>query len=1054
MKTRFALVLLAFALPPLFAPGTLVAAPRTFTGGGADTNWNTSANWNPAGAPTAADTLVFVAGVIASNNNLSGATFHDFDFNARHTLTGNPFTLTHGMSASPLATRTATISQNFTLGADQTFNVVNGTLACNGMVALNGKVLTAMGAGTLVLAQVSGTGVSRIVKNEGGTLRISTIAVNASGIMLNDGTLDVAGIVTGPITMNAGRLIGTGQCQGLVTATGGEIAPTGGDLSFANTLNLSSAAKVIVSLTGPGAENLLEVTGGSVDLNNAELVIDTSAYQPVWDEDFTLLTKTTAGRVSGDFKDLPQGAEVRLNDTTVGRISYTGGNGNDIVLDIISTTRTWDGGNTINDNWNEAENWSGNTRPNFGDVLVFPAGIQSTDRGVDNNFPNDTTFRQLIFGDDGFTVRGNRFKLTHGLRIGFSDGQVNLDTDVFLALDQTFDLGEVTGQIHSNNYNRLHLDALDQIDTGGRRLSLQGKGGYLDGKITGTGSVQIIGGAELWFGQFADSADPPNSYTGETVIEPTATLHVDEDQALGSTTGPTIVRGTLEVEVEGLQDDRTLNEPFVLHAGGVIGSRGEANFVTSGKTTNKFLGSLQLVSPSLSMMTLRSIGHDSTVLAKHEYHGTISGIGGLVVVGHWTVAGSTHNTNTGCVSFDADELKRSVILKKSAPGITALSAADIYNNGQNLIIEQDEQISNAAHVHLSLGGDLILGEDVGRHETIGQLTMAFRSSVTGASGAQLVVGGIEVVSSDSGTHAVLSVPVAVQETDLFLHCNGPGPHVPVDLEVTEGLSGAAGRKIRRSGNGRVSFADNLSVTCELNNGVTIFNGTSGSSGIVHLNGGTVAGTGTVGNLVSLAGGGRVQPGPHDEGTGRLNCRTLSWNDLSHFDVKIRSAGNSDQLSAQGGVSLGGARLNVDIENDVPRGTRLVILSNDGTDPIVGTFAAAPEGAFIDERPTGWFTISYHGGDGNDVALTRATGPAATPELTRVSFSNGTGPGGVNQVSLSGLARPGALFGVETSTDLMNWTFLQDLTADSAGEVTVTIDVAPGAAGEQFFRLPP
>lgn len=82
----------------------------------------------------------------------------------------------------------------------------------------------------------------------------------------------------------------------------------------------------------------------------------------------------------------------------------------------------------------------------------------------------------------------------------------------------------------------------------------------------------------------------------------------------------------------------------------------------------------------------------------------------------------------------------------------------------------------------------------------------------------------------------------------------------------------------------------------------------------------------------------------------------------------------DQLVVNGVVTLGGA-LNVDlINNFMPTvGNSFQIITNDGSDPVVGTFAGLAQGAyFIADHVT--FQISYSGGTGNDVVLTVARTP--------------------------------------------------------------------------------
>jgi len=51
------------------------------------------------------------------------------------------------------------------------------------------------------------------------------------------------------------------------------------------------------------------------------------------------------------------------------------------------------------------------------------------------------------------------------------------------------------------------------------------------------------------------------------------------------------------------------------------------------------------------------------------------------------------------------------------------------------------------------------------------------------------------------------------------------------------------------------------------------------------------------------------------------------------------------------------------------GDKFTIIQNDGSDAVVGTFAGLAEGATITQGGV-TFTISYKGGTGHDVVLTR------------------------------------------------------------------------------------
>jgi hypothetical protein len=85
----------------------------------------------------------------------------------------------------------------------------------------------------------------------------------------------------------------------------------------------------------------------------------------------------------------------------------------------------------------------------------------------------------------------------------------------------------------------------------------------------------------------------------------------------------------------------------------------------------------------------------------------------------------------------------------------------------------------------------------------------------------------------------------------------------------------------------------------------------------------------------------------------------------------------DQLKVNGPVNLANTTLMVDAPAGFvpPALARLEIVDNDGTDPILGTFASLAEGANVRVGDDQIMTVSYVGGDGNDVVLISQTPPS-------------------------------------------------------------------------------
>ena len=149
------------------------------------------------------------------------------------------------------------------------------------------------------------------------------------------------------------------------------------------------------------------------------------------------------------------------------------------------------------------------------------------------------------------------------------------------------------------------------------------------------------------------------------------------------------------------------------------------------------------------------------------------------------------------------------------------------------------------------------------------------------------------------------------------------------------------------------------------NNTYVINGSRGAGSILY--GGTLKGSGTVGALSVLTGG-HVAPG---NSPGCLNVGNTTM--AGSLDIEIggtTACTEYDQLRITGTISLTGGDLNTVRYNNFQPSMNQVykIIDNDSTDAVTGTFNGLAEGAtFVVDGYT--FTISYVGGDGNDVTLT-------------------------------------------------------------------------------------
>ncbi len=140
--------------------------------------------------------------------------------------------------------------------------------------------------------------------------------------------------------------------------------------------------------------------------------------------------------------------------------------------------------------------------------------------------------------------------------------------------------------------------------------------------------------------------------------------------------------------------------------------------------------------------------------------------------------------------------------------------------------------------------------------------------------------------------------------------------------------------------------------------------------------GILSGIGTINNPVKVVSGGVIAPG---ESPGILTVGNLLFEEGGTYDFEIGGAepGQYDQIKVIGTVTLGNGTLNTSFWDGFrPKGgEQFIIIDNDGSDPVDGTFKDLPEGATFSIDGV-VFRINYAGGDGNDVVLTVISVPAA------------------------------------------------------------------------------
>jgi autotransporter-associated beta strand protein len=152
-----------------------------------------------------------------------------------------------------------------------------------------------------------------------------------------------------------------------------------------------------------------------------------------------------------------------------------------------------------------------------------------------------------------------------------------------------------------------------------------------------------------------------------------------------------------------------------------------------------------------------------------------------------------------------------------------------------------------------------------------------------------------------------------------------------------------------------------------------------SSAVTVNQAATLGGTGTVGTVI-MNDVSTLSPGASP---GILRSGNVSLGATSVFRAELNGAvagSGYDQLQVSGTVNLGGSTLNASLGFTPALDALFTLIANDGSDAVLGAFNNLPEGASLTIDGSA-FRISYQGGDGNDVVLTRTQ---VTPSARAIS----------------------------------------------------------------------
>jgi autotransporter-associated beta strand protein len=316
--------------------------------------------------------------------------------------------------------------------------------------------------------------------------------------------------------------------------------------------------------------------------------------------------------------------------------------------------------------------------------------------------------------------------------------------------------------------------------------------------------------------------------------------------------------------------------------------------------------------------------------------GKISGPAGFLKYGPGTLQFKTTYTNdyigTGNVS-QGDMILDGVFHQPVISGPLIIGNGSNPAGSERVSMIKQHQIADTVPVTINKSGQLALN---GLNDTIG--------SLGGSGGVDLGSGTLTVGANNTST--------------LF-----------------SGIIGGTGSLVK-TGAATLTLAGTNTYSGVTSNlaGTLLINGVLGGSSVVQVRPGSVlGGTGQV-QSISVFVNGVIRPGASP---GNLSASTVLF-PLGRFEIELNGlvpGVEYDRLTSSGTVTLGG-NLQVSLGFAPAVGSSFTILNKTSVGGITGTFSGLPEGATFMIGGL-LFQITYLGGTGNDVVLTRIAAPATT-----------------------------------------------------------------------------
>jgi RHS repeat-associated protein len=874
-----------------------------------------------------------------------------------------------------------------TLSAGTTYvyagSVSAQSITCNGSASLEAAAVTISCTSDSIFSGVvadGSGGPGSLVKAGPGTLTLAGANTYSGGTTIHGGLLLVnnttgSGTGTGSVTVNNGaRLGGGGRIAGAVTVnSGGTIdpddEPEGTAILAEGDLMVSPGGKIRAQISGPAAGmgyDQLYVTG-SVSIGGATLALSrASGFVSAPGSQFVLIANDGTDPVNGTFAGLPEGATVSVGGVRF-TIGYHGGDGNDVVLSYVAPASVY-----VDDDWSGTPIGATPATDPIGGLVFGYTAFATIQDAIDHVEPMGSV--TVYGGDYPGPVNVNKALEYVEVRTNpwfppgwdvYVSGTVTLNAD--LTVGGPSDM-EISGTVSGPG-------ALVKADSG--TLILAGNNTYRGGTVVSAGTLQVSTASlpgnvanhgTLIFDQPTDGTYAATiSGSGAVVKDNTGTLTLAGDNTY---TGPTAINGgVLRLQRPSLTITPVNNSfetpqgpftPYPLYKYSPSGAGVGWSFNPDAGINRNGGPFYSPPAPDGNQGAFLQ-GPDSNFSQDIDF----------AVCGRYTVSfyavGRTgaQGPNDFKVQFDGAD-------------VMTVPVGSLSTTAWQLFASPEFSVSRGTHTLKFVGIDSAGGDRSSCIDKVlinlapGADLLPDGSLVAIASGACLDLNGLdETIGPLSGQGSVTLGAGA-----LTVNSTSDSTFAGV---LADG--GAGSGSLVKTAAGTLALAAPSTYTggTTVAAGTLLVNNTTGSgtgTGSVTVNDGArLGGAGRISGPVTVNSGGTIDPDDEPEGTAILAEGDLMVAPGGTVRAQINGplAGTGyDQLDVTGSVDLGAAALDAHLGAGFApaTGSQFVLVANDGADPVSGAFAGLAEGATVVVGAV-HFTISYRGGDGNDVVLTCA-----------------------------------------------------------------------------------